>query len=112
MTWRRLSSRCAVNNCALKKDLHADEVTGSDSPGRTSIAIALLFVIPQGSAFAVAFVFAVVFAVACPFVCHPVGICVCRCGAHETLATFQTNHTFQVSQGFSLGISRRNKNGR
>src|ERR1700761_5112667 len=33
--------------------------------------------------FVVAFVFAVarpfVFAVACPFVCHPVGICCCRC---------------------------------
>jgi len=32
----------------------------------------LSFVIPQGSAVAVA---VVVVAVACPFVCHPVGIC-------------------------------------
>jgi hypothetical protein len=37
--------------------------------------LSFLFVIPQGSAV----VLAVAFAVACPFVCHPVGICFCLC---------------------------------
>jgi hypothetical protein len=72
-------------------------------------ASSLLLIIPQGSALALAFAFAFALAVVCLFVCHPVGICCCRCLVVAVVVAFVVAVVVavEVERGFSLASKTR-----